>query len=132
MRRPTPSHELYAWYEKALRGEVVPMHEMEPHPGFYRRRLVKGGPWVPASIWMDQPTDPETGELTGPEELRAEVNGVPEDPALVWTYVCANPISETEYRFMHKDSAWARQYAPDDPKAKPREAIDHLKTPLAF
>ena len=39
--------------------------------------------------------DPETGELTAPEELRAIENGRPCDPARAWIY--ARAISEQEY-----------------------------------
>lgn len=28
---------------------------IEVHPGFFRMRLVRGGPWVPASIWVQCP-----------------------------------------------------------------------------
>ena len=39
--------------------------------------------------------DPETGELTAPEELRAIENGRPVDPLRAWIY--ARAISEPEY-----------------------------------
>ena len=39
--------------------------------------------------------DPDTGEVTAPEELRAIVNGRPVDPLRAWLY--ARPISLAEY-----------------------------------
>ena len=56
---------------------------------------LRGGPFVPVAIWLEQEIDPDTGELTAPEELRAIVNGVPADPVRAWIY--ARPISEREY-----------------------------------
>lgn len=88
MRRPTPRAGL-GWHAAALRDGRLPRHEDEPQPGTYRMRIVAGGPWVPVLIWLDQPTDPETGELVAPETLHALV-GSPErgervDPARIWT-----------------------------------------------
>lgn len=95
IRQPTHPDAAYAWWRRSVSGERVPRFEDEPMPGYFKRRMVRGGPFVPVAIWIDQETDPETGELTAPEKLRAIVNGRPVDPMHVWAY--ARPISRDEY-----------------------------------
>lgn len=83
IRRPTPRLVLYAYWMKAT-GQPVRLpaalahlaqrHDEDPEPGWYRLRMVRGGPFVPARVWMDQPTD-EHGELCADETLRAEIDG---------------------------------------------------------
>lgn len=140
MRSPTRSAELYGWHARArawverhgsLRGFAEPPNLDEPKCGYYRRRLVRAGPWVPAAIWMHAELD-ETGELASDETLCCEVAGTPRDALDEWSYLCGQPISESEYRLMHKQRQWARAYAPHEPIANERKAVDHLKTPILF
>lgn len=95
IRQPTDLDAAYSWWRRSVSGERVPRIEDEPHPGYFKRRMVRGGPFVPVAIWLDQEIDPDTGELTAPEELRAIVNGRPVDPLRAWLY--ARPISLAEY-----------------------------------
>lgn len=84
MRQPTPDAVIYAYWRRAT-GQVVTdpaelrhlaqRHDEDPEAGFYRVRLRKGAPWAPVRIWMDQPVDPETGELDGPETMHCEMDG---------------------------------------------------------
>lgn len=97
MRRPTPEAELYAWWAAALRGESPATFEDEPRCGFFRRRWVKGGPWVPASIRCVQVVDPETGELAEPERLVCEVGGEVFRPERQWVRLASNPITRGAY-----------------------------------
>ena len=140
MRKPSPAHEIYAWHTRALahftrHGSMRTFENgtdaNTPECGWYKRRLVKDGPYVPCAIWMEQPVD-EDGELTGPERLRGEVNGRESDPLDMWTWVCGNPISEKQYRLMHAESTWAKTWAPNDPIANPTEKIDPAKMPLPW
>ncbi|NJM13184.1 MAG: hypothetical protein HC889_16125 [Synechococcaceae cyanobacterium SM1_2_3] len=98
MRRPTPNDDALAWWRAALAGQK-PAITSEPHPGYYRRRLVKDGPWVPVAIWLDQQLDAD-GELTQPERLLCAVNGKRADPAEEWLWVCNNPVSYYDYAAM--------------------------------
>lgn len=98
IRQPTDLDDAYSWWRRSVSGERVPRIEDEPHPGYFKRRMVRRGPFVPVAIWLDQEIDPETGELTAPEELRAIANGRPADPLHVWLY--ARPISLAEYDAM--------------------------------
>jgi hypothetical protein len=130
MRTPTPHVDLYGWWMVAL-GGGDPEVTHDPQPGYYKRRLVKGGPWVAARIWMDQPID-ELGELCGDETLQCEVAGRWADPEDAWTWICANPISEQEFKYLTALAEHCAAHEPSHPSANPRQPIDHLQTPLHF
>lgn len=98
IRQPTDLNAAYSWWRRSVSGERVARIEDEPMPGYFKRRMVRGGPFVPVAIWLEQEIDPDTGELTAPEELRAIVNGQPIDPVRAWFY--ARPISLAEYDAM--------------------------------
>ena len=96
MRSATTPHIAFKWHRDMLAGKT-PATTHEPQCGWFRRKLVKGGPFVPARIYLDQVTDPETGELTGDEVMRCEVNGEQREPDSEWTWLADKPISRTEY-----------------------------------
>jgi len=129
MRVPTPRVYLYSWHAAALAGSHPPIHD-EPQPGWFKRKLVRGGPFVAVEIWMEQPV--EDGELLAPEVLRCEIDGVAADPHDQWTYVADNPISEAQFRHMRADARWVKAHAPDEPAASPREPINLLRAPIPF
>lgn len=129
-RAPTTKFQALDWHRRALAGDAPPVTH-EPHCGFFRRRLVRGGPWVPACIWLDQNVG-EDGELMAPETFLCVVGDATEDAEEQWTYLCANPISESEYRFLMADRLWAITYARDEPSANPGKAIDFNKIALPF
>lgn len=131
MRRPTPHDELYSWWRRALKDPSTVITN-EPQPGYFKRKLVKGGVFVPARIWMVQPVDPETGELVADEILQAEVNGAFADPEDCWSWVCGNPISEAEFRYLTARIEHAVRHEPEDPFADARKPVDLNKTPLHF
>lgn len=95
IRQPTSEADLLAWHRAFMAGENPPIHDGEPHCGWFKMRKVKGGPWVPVLIWCDQVIDPETGELEAPEVLRADVFGDEKQAAHVWTWL--TPISREDY-----------------------------------
>jgi len=131
MRQPTPRDELYAWHTNAMMGrlaEAPAVYNEEPECGWFKTRLVRGGPFVPARIWLYQPTDAD-GQLTGPEVLQAELNGEYAAPQTVWERSSGNPISEHEFQYMTDLAAHLAEHAPDDPLANPRQRIDPFKIP---
>lgn len=75
------------------------MHLDEPQAGWYRTRLVKGGPYVPARIWWEQEID-EAGELLAQPVIRCEIDGRRRDPVQAWSWLASRPISEGEYMQM--------------------------------
>lgn len=94
IRQPTPRVRAYAWWRRALADPRLPRIEAEPECGYFRLRMVKGGPWVPASITLRQEID-EAGELAAPEEHVAEILGRPASVARVWG--SGRPISRQDY-----------------------------------
>lgn len=131
MRQPTPHSDLYAWHSAALRG-LSPVIDGTPQCGWYKRKLVKGGVFVPARIWMVQEIDTATGELLSDELLQCEVNGSYADPEDAWTWICANPITEQEFRYLTARIDFAVRNEPNDAFADVRKPIDLNSTPLHF
>lgn len=126
MRRPTPNADLFAWHVAALREERPAVHEDEPQCGWFRRRFIPTGPWVPVRIEMERHIDEASGDLWSDETLLA-VTGGPKDftktrafDAIVqiWIAVARHPISESAYHALAADagSAW---YAPVDVGVEP-------------
>lgn len=104
-----------------------------PEEGYYRRRLVKGGPWVAVKIWNGPPRDPDTGEVLfeRPYLWRALLNGDDVDIWDVWPECSGEPIGYVEYEFILKAHLWAKVHAPNDPEANPRKPIDlHKQKPI--
>ena len=97
----------------------------DPRPGFYKMRLVRGGPWVAVMIWVDDPTDELTGEpLDRPPMLRALVDEVERDPYEVWTSCAGRPIPHEEYVYLLEMRHYATEHRPDLPDAAPRDPVD--------
>ncbi|WP_119270893.1 hypothetical protein [Taklimakanibacter deserti] len=129
IRAPIPVDVALAWWREAL---AQPAYERvaipdEPHPGFFQRKLVKGGPFVPARIWLEQDVG-EDGELLG-AELRCEVNGEPADPFEAWSYLCGRPITEEYFNYLTARNRWAAWHAPHEAAANPRQPIDWNRLP---
>lgn len=115
------------WHEECLvPGQPVPD---EPQAGFYLGTLVRKGPLVPARIWREGEVDFVTETPTGNQILRCTVAGNPRDPVIEWQKLARRPIPQAEYEFQIADGAWAREFAPSDPKANPGQPIDLLKAP---
>ena len=129
MRLPTPREELYRWHADALAG-LEPVNDGSPKCGWFKRKLVKGGVFVPARIWMFQDIDEQTGELLSDEVLQCEVNGTRADPEDAWSWICSNPITQQEYQYLEARIDHAARHEPEDPFADPRKPIDLNKTPL--
>lgn len=110
---------------------------------FFRARLVKGGPAIGVRMFVGPPiidgeeldrsprlqvvVDHETTSravlMLGDGDIPVEIDGV--------TLRSIEPVTEAEYRFLAAHSAWARDHAPDHPKASPRKAVD-FSTVLPF
>jgi hypothetical protein len=103
-----------------------------PIAGFYKVRLVKGGPWCSARIWYGIPNDPLTGEpLDRGPRWQALRCGQDCDVYDLWPFCIANKIDEGEYNYLLSVEKWAIN-APDAPEADPRKAIDLLTVPIPF
>lgn len=135
MREPTPLYEAYAWHHATLTAEFPedrpPVHEGEPQCGWFKVRLVKGGPWVPARIWIEQEIDPETDELLTDEVICCEVAGKSVDPQEWFPRLAVNPITEAEHdaRKAHRDDVGWNDRT-EDPYYNPRKPLDFNKLPF--
>jgi hypothetical protein len=111
-----------------------------PEPGFFKLRLVKGGPFVGARIEYGPTRDPLTGEpLDRSWHYAADINGFvdqnprPEPNDDVWkVWEFGQRIDEAEYRFLIADREWAAKHAPELPEATPRKPVDLRQIPIPF
>jgi len=70
-----------------------------PHEGYFKMRLKRGGPWIPARIYRSMPTDPETGELLDRSwVLAGEINGLHADYRHVWVW--GHDIEKEQYEWL--------------------------------
>lgn len=114
-----------AWWRAALRGERPAIHAGQPQAGYFRRRLVKGGPWVPARIWIvEHRLDDGSDELGADTEYWAMVDGRLADAHDAWTWLCGQPIEKAEYDHLTAVARWARENDPDAPEARPTARVD--------
>lgn len=114
-----------AWWREELLapGQMLPA---VPQCGFYQTRLIKGGPWVPARIWREPALD-ANGVDTGRDLLKCSVDGRAKDAMEMFTRLSMNPVKESVFKFGAADSAHAKAFRPDDPKATPNQPIDITK-----
>lgn len=97
----------------------------KPEVGFYKARMIKAGAWCAARIWLEPPIDPVTGDmLDRPPMMLAELDGKEISAHDLWMRVAGRNITEAEYRYLAAARRWAETYAPDDPRADPRKAVD--------
>jgi len=118
VRRPTPRRELYKWHTSAILGGHPEIHDGDPQCGWYRTRLVKGGPYVPAVIWCHQPVD-QSGRLTDDEVFKCKIYRKVFDPMTAWTWLAHDPITESAYLYLYQKLEWAAIHEPDSPEANP-------------
>jgi hypothetical protein len=106
MRQPSTPAQRWHWWEEAVAGHEPPIHDNDPHAGYFAVRKFRYGEWVkgpliPARIWWEPgEIDPETGELLSDERLRGEVDGKPIDPWRTWTWLSRRPITEREWLWL--------------------------------
>lgn len=80
------TRDAYTYWRNALAGNFGDVHDDEPQPGFYRKRISKGGPFYPIAIWAQ-----------GGKMMAKFMDGVA-DASEIWTFCCQHPITEAEYR----------------------------------
>lgn len=96
IRQPSPAAQLYAWHRAAISGGQPYRHDGIAECGWFKTRLVRGGPWVPVEIRVEREVCPETHELLGPERLICICDGERRNAASLWTYL--TPISREEHK----------------------------------
>lgn len=78
----------WAWWQKALKGDIGDISESHPEQGYYRTRR-KDGQWEPVAIWWDEETGRWLGYRNG-QEAR--------DINQLWVWSCRHPISHDAYQ----------------------------------
>ena len=105
-----------------------------PMPGYFKRRLIRGGVWVPVLVFRPCPIDlePETwGWIDRWPTLLAYTDGRQiVDAYNVWTSL--RPITQHEYEYLLSVNQWAREHAPEEPQAQPHKAVDLDTLPAIF
>ena len=114
-------------------AHIAPVDANKPIAGFYRMKLVRGGPWLAVKLWHGPPNDPETGEeLDRSHRWQALLDGAEVEVWRVWPSCAVEPISESDYGFMLANSAWVKQHSPEEPAANPSQPIDLMRAPSPF
>lgn len=108
----------------AYRGPAI---TSDPGPGYYRRRVVRDGPYVPVRIWWNGNRD-EHGALVEDEVLRCTVGFDERDPYQIWP--CGEAITEADYRQMMAVAEWAR--GTTAPEGNPDKPVDLIDQPPVF
>lgn len=72
-----------------------------------------------------------SAEITARAILQFGVGDVPVEVHGV-TLRNIEPASESEWRFLVAHAEWAREHAPDHPKATPRKPVDFNTLPMRF
>lgn len=133
MREPTTAVAALRWHNQALSDKALHLDiqaEFEtPHCGWFMTRVVRGGPWVPAKIWIEQEVCEETGELLSDEIMRCEIAGREQDPCEVWHWLYREPIEESAYLYLMARAEYATAWAPDEPAANPFSKVDWSTVP---
>ncbi len=105
-----------------------------PEAGHWMVRLVKGGPEVPARIFVHhttrEPGNPEN-VMDRPGFIAAEISGEPAEVDSVGLRR-GRPITPDQYEAALMDQKFARVFEPQSPAANPIRRIDLLKTALPF
>lgn len=105
-----------------------PRHAADPQPGFFRMRVVKGGPLVGAEIkhcgklweaWIN-------GRMIRPPHEDASLAGV----YRIW--LIADPVEEPEFRYLIDDREWFACHEPTAPEARPGHPVNLSKQPADY
>jgi hypothetical protein len=118
MRLPTA--DPYAWWRAALTDRSTPRFDGEPQAGFYKRRMVRNGPFLPVEVKLISEVD-EAGELSAPETYTAEQLGRSQDAARIWTHL--RPITEAEF------DALVEEHRTNDLMAATHAAVNLTQSP---
>ena len=121
-----------ALMDALIDGFADEINSWRPGPGYYLIKLAKGGAEVPAAV-IQHETEPgnPTNHLDMPF-AQSYLNGEPVEDKVLRRARFVRNIDAREYHFLVRDFQWLRENAPDDPRAKPREAVDLSKVAIPF
>ncbi len=122
---------------------IEPLHPDRPVAGLYRRKLVRGGPWVPVHIDKhckctigggdDNILHVWTEDCDRNPPLTALISGVMIEAAdQHFTYCYGHQIDQEEYDQLLGLCDWAEEHAEEDPYANTTKKIDPSKIKSLF
>lgn len=82
----------YAWYRNAMAGNVGPIVEDDPQPGYYKTK--RGDKWLPVAIWYND------------DGLVCRVADKQADPYQVWVYAAKNPVDKAAAKQAFETGSW--------------------------
>ena len=134
MRRPTTNAEALRWHNQALNDLALHLpvtldDTFTPQCGWFLTKMSRGGPLVPARIWLEQEVDPDSGELLSDEILKCEINGYARDPEEQFIYFFDSPIEKSAYDYLMARKDFAEEHAPHEPAANPFKRLDWSQVP---
>jgi|GEM_PF-1778968 len=115
----------YTYWHNALSGNFGPIHENDPHCGYYRMRWRRGGDWIPVAIFRE-----DDGEVL------ALCKGEMKDAFEVWTWCCRYPVDYEVYRAVAEEGKpWPEDFFVSglvDPVKKEVSPIQITRSPTPF
>lgn len=100
-----------------------------PTPGLFKLRLVRGGPWVAASI--DQDAEGRwSATIAGIQSAAHPDPGMADGVFRIWHY--GHVITASEHDYLLERARWAAIHAPDSPEANPERPIHVGSLPPTF
>lgn len=114
-----------------------------PEKGYYKMRLVAGGPAVPVHIERFCTCTINGGDDSERHVWRESCDRYPrlgaivegsreEEAEEIWSYCAGNQITHKEYRFINEQREWLKRNAPDDPLTEIDKPIDVNEMPSLF
>lgn len=93
--------DVWAWWRAALKdpreiGRSLPVHDGDPHAGYFRTRR-KDGPWEPVAIFYPEGSDQMVAYRDNREV--ADINAL-------WIWCCRNPIEYDAYQKAVDGGGW--------------------------
>lgn len=122
------------WYQQALADKEfhldIEFDQESPQCGFFEAKMARGGIMAPARLWIEQDICPVTGELLDDEVFWCEHGGKLKDPYEQWLWLAGNPISKERFEYLMARAEWARDWAKNEPEAKPFKKTDWNEVPI--
>ncbi len=106
----------YEFWRMALRGGKQAVHELNPQCGFYKRRLVKDGEWLPIAFWRNKD-----------DHIVCCFEGKLVDPLEHWTFAAKYPVSEASYRHYIRNGHWPDNVSQSPRSNMPSDPFEALK-----
>jgi len=85
---------------------------------------------VGGRIWREPHIDAETGQPSGMDVLRCEIDGKARDPFAEWPRLFQFPVAKATFAYDGARAAHERKWKPDSPRANPGVPIDLHKQPV--